>query len=107
MSESAPRKDPPEITAIHDPDVRRALRAMYNELHTTIEHHQIEIQALLELMLEKHVGSIGEYKRHLTRLQQGGVGRSERIHGQMTGASGVQHPPQSGHGQTPRERLGG
>jgi len=101
MSESAPRKDPLEITAIHDPDVRRALRAMYNELHTTIEHHQIEIQALLELMLEKHVGSIGEYKRHLTRLQQGGVGRSERIQGQISAAA------QQGHGQTPRERLGG
>ena len=101
MSESAPRKDPPEITAIHDPDVRRALRAMYNELHTTIEHHQIEIQALLELMLEKHVGSIGEYKRHLTRLQQGGVGRSERIQGQISAAAN------QGHGQTPRERLGG
>jgi hypothetical protein len=103
MSESAPRKDPPEITSVHDPDVRRALRAMYNELHTTIEHHQIEIQALLELMLEKHVGSIGEYKRHLTRLQQGGVGRSERIHGQMTGTANPAPP----HGQTPRERLGG
>ena len=101
MSESAPRKDPPEITAIHDPDVRRALRAMYNELHTTIEHHQIEIQALLELMLEKHVGSIGEYKRHLTRLQQGGVGRSERIQGQISAATN------QGQGQTPRERLGG
>jgi hypothetical protein len=101
MSESAPRKDPPEITAIHDPDVRRALRAMYHELHTTIEHHQMEIQALLEMMLEKHVGSIGEYKRHLTRLQQGGVGRSERIQGQISAAAS------QAHGQTPRERLGG
>lgn len=104
MSESAPRKDPPEISSVHDPDVRRALRAMYNELHTTIEHHQKEIQALLEMMLEKHVGSIGEYKRHLMRLQQGGVSRSERIHGQISGAVG--HPA-PGRGQTPRERLGG
>ena len=103
MSEAAPRKDPPEITAVHDPDVRRALRAMYNELHATIEHHPMEIQALLEMMMEKNVGSIGEYKRHLMRLQQGGVGRSERIHGQISGAAGQQPP----HGQTPRERLGG
>jgi len=105
MSEPAPRKDPPEIASVHDPDVRRALRAMYNELHTTIELHQQEIQALLEMMLEKHVGSIGEYKRHLTRLQQGGAGgRSERIHGQIAGAT---NPGAAGHGQTPRERLGG
>lgn len=103
MSESAPRKDPPEIGAVHDPDVRRALRAMYSELHTTIEHHQQEIQALLEMMLEKHVGSIGEYKRHLMRLQQGGVGRSERIQGQISAVG--QRGPVSG--QSPRERLGG
>ena len=103
MPDPSVRKDPPEIAAVHDPDVRRALRAMYNELHATIEHHQVEIQALLEMMLEKHVGSIGEYKRHLTRLQQGGVGRSERIHGQISAPG---HPA-PGHGQTPRERLGG
>lgn len=100
MTESAPRPDPPAIASVPDPDVRRALRAMYHDLHATIETHQMEIQALLEMMLEKHVGSIGEYKRHLTRLQHGGVPRSERIQGQI---GGVVAP----HGTTPRERLGG
>lgn len=100
MTESAhaaPRPDPPGLSSVPDPDVRRALRAMYHDLHQTIEKHQLEIQALLEMMLEKHVGSIGEYKRHLTRLQQGGVPRSERIQGQLGAATGM----------TPRERLGG
>ncbi len=101
MSESAPRPDPPAIASVPDPDVRRALRAMYQDLNQTIQHQQMEIQALLEMMLEKHVGSIGEYKRHLTRLQQGGVPRSERIQGQL-GTPGV-----APHGMTPRERLGG
>ena len=102
MTDSAPRQDPPAIASVPDPDVRRALRAMYNDLQQTIQHHQMEIQALLEMMLEKHVGSIGEYKRHLTRLQQGGVPRSERIQGQMNSTPGT--APQ---GMTPRERLGG
>jgi hypothetical protein len=102
MTESAPpRQDPPGLSTVPDPDVRRALRAMYHDLHQTIEKHQLEIQALLEMMLEKHVGSIGEYKRHLTRLQQGAIPRSERIQGQVAGAA---TPP---HGMTPRERLGG
>jgi hypothetical protein len=65
----------------------------------TIEKQQVEIQALLEVILEKHVTSIGEYKRHLARIQQGG-GRTERI-GNQIGA------PVAPHGMTPRERLGG
>lgn len=100
MHESAPRRDPPAIADVPDPDVRRALRLVYQDLHQTIEHHQMEIQALLEMMLEKHVGSIGEYKRHLTRLQQGGVARSERILGQIG-------PVVAPHGMAPRDRLGG
>jgi hypothetical protein len=100
MTESAPRPDPPGLSSVPDPDVRRALRTMYHDLHQTIEKHQLEIQALLEMMLEKHVGSIGEYKRHLTRLQQGGVPRSERIQGQIGSATAP-------HGTSPRDRLGG
>lgn len=102
MTESAPRQDPPAIASVPDPDVRRALRAIYHDLHQTIQHQQVEIQALLEMMLEKHVGSVGEYKRHLTRLHQGGVPRSERIQGQTSSTPGV-----APHGMTPRERLGG
>ena len=100
MTESAPRPDPPGLSSVPDPDVRRALRAMYHDLHQTIEKHQFEIQALLEMMLEKHVGSVGEFKRHLTRLQQGGVPRIERVQGQVGSTTAP-------HGMTPRERLGG
>ena len=103
MSDAAHRPDPPAIANVPDPDVRRALRALYQDLQQTIQHHQMEIQALLEMMLEKHVGSIGEYKRHLTRLQQGGVPRSERIQSQIGGPAAGGAP----HGVTPRERLGG
>jgi len=72
----------PDLSGIPDPDVRRVLRAMHAELTTTIARQEIEIQALLEMLLEKRVGSIGEYKRHLLRLQQGG-GRSARIQDQV------------------------
>jgi len=72
----------PDLSSVSDPDVRRALRAMYKELSATVQRQEIEIQAMLEMLLEKHVGSIGEYKRHLTRLQSGGA-RSSRIHDQV------------------------
>ena len=81
-----------DFSSVSDPDVRRALRAMYQELNATVQRQEVEIQAMLEMMLEKHVGSIGEYKRHLMRLQQGGGGaRSARIHDQVASTMG-QHP---------------
>ena len=91
------RPDPPYLSSIPDPDLRRAIRTVYHDLHATIDKQQIEIQALLE------VTSIGEYKRHLARVQQGGTARTERIQSQI-GAPGTPSAPQ---GTTPRERLGG
>jgi hypothetical protein len=72
-----------DLSSVSDPDVRRALRAIYKELNATVQRQEIEIQAMLEMMLEKRVGSIGEYKRHLTKLQAGGA-RSSRIHDQVS-----------------------
>jgi len=103
MSESHPRPDPPYLSSIPDPALRRAIRTVYHDLNATIDKQQIEIQALLEVILEKHVTSIGEYKRHLARVQQGGTARTERIQSQI-GAPGTPAAPQ---GMTPRERLGG
>jgi len=91
MSEpSSPHAGTVDFSSIPDPDVRRALRAMYQELSSTVQRQEIEIQAILEMMLEKHVGSIGEYKRHLNKLQQPGAGRSARIHDQVTSTLGSQ-----------------
>ena len=83
-----------DLSRIGDPDIRRALRAMHQELSTTVQRQEMEIQALLEMMLEKHIGSIGEYKRHLTRLQAGGAGgaRSSRIHDQVASTLTSQRP---------------
>jgi hypothetical protein len=83
MADTTSRPDPPYLSSIPDPDMRRAIRTVYHDLHATIEKQQVEIQALLEVVLEKHVTSIGEYKRHLARVQQGGTARTERISSQI------------------------
>lgn len=78
-----------DLTAVTDPDVRRAMRAVFQytqQLQAKIQQQQQEIEALLQMMMEKHVGSIGEFKRHLLKLQQGGA-RTERIHGQIESAA--------------------
>jgi hypothetical protein len=86
MSESTSAKSF-DVSGIPDPDVRRVLRAMHTEFAETLARQQMEIQALLEMMIEKHVGSMGEFKRHLMKLQQG-TSRSERIQTQIAAVTG-------------------
>jgi hypothetical protein len=78
-----------DVSTIVDPDIRRAFRGILQinqQLSTRINQQQQEIEALLQMMIEKHVGSLGEFKRHMMKLQAGEA-RSERIHGQVAGAT--------------------
>jgi hypothetical protein len=54
------------------------------QLTARMHQQQQEIEALLQLMLEKHVGSVSEFKRHMLKLQSGDA-RSERLHSMITG----------------------
>ena len=71
-----------DLSQIEDHHVRRAIKTLHTQMTTTLHRQQLEIDALLEMMLEKHVGSIGEFKRHLVRLQQD-QSRSQRLHAAM------------------------
>ena len=76
-----------DVSMITDPDVRRAMRSLLQvnqAMSTRIQQQQQEIEALLQMMVEKHVGSIGEFKRHMIKLQSADP-RSERLHGQIAG----------------------
>jgi hypothetical protein len=76
----------PDLSRIDDPEVRRALRAIQQEVTIGLQRHQLEIDALLEMMMEKHIGSLGEFKRHLTTLQQN-TQRTTRIHDALAAAT--------------------
>jgi hypothetical protein len=78
-----------DVSTITDPDVRRVFRLVVQQnQHLTARMHQQqqEIEALLQMILEKHVGSVSEFKRHMLRLQAGDA-RSERLHGMITGGA--------------------
>jgi Arc/MetJ-type ribon-helix-helix transcriptional regulator len=83
-----------ELSYVHEPDVRRALRAMQQQMTETLARQQTEIDAILEVLLEKHLTSLGEFKRKLVMLQQDAA-RSQRIHGAIASA-GAPAPP-TGH----------
>jgi hypothetical protein len=82
-----------EVSLISDPDVRRAFRAVVQinqQLSAQIHQQQQEIEAILQMMMDKHIATIPEFKRHMLRLQQGDA-RSERLHGQLA-ATATAHP---------------
>ncbi|MDB5324059.1 MAG: hypothetical protein JWN40_5690 [Phycisphaerales bacterium] len=74
-----------DVSSITDPDIRRALRAVVQlnqHLTAQVHQHQQEIESLLQMMVEKHIGSVGEFKRHMLKMQSADP-RSERLHGQI------------------------
>jgi hypothetical protein len=109
MAESTPtpaHRDPPEIADVTDPDARRAIRAVYRHLQAVIDRQQIEIEALLELLFDKRVGSISEYRIHLGRIQQPGYVRHEKIHELLTHPEqAASNPQQKPDQMSPRERM--
>lgn len=75
-----------DFTTVSDPDTRRALRGLVQlsqQLSDRIAQQQQEIEALLQMMLEKHIGSMSEFRHHMARAQSGEA-RSERLHGQVS-----------------------
>lgn len=86
MSDQSTSIDGLDLSNIHDPEMRRGLRAVHQHFSGMLAKQQAEIEALLELMLDKHIGSIGEFKRHLMKVQQNDV-RHARIHDQIAAAT--------------------
>jgi hypothetical protein len=88
-----------DVSSITDPDIRRALRAVVQvnqHLSAQVHQQQQEIESLLQMLVEKHIGSVGEFKRHMLKMQSADP-RSERLHGQIAGAT-AQGPAHAGHG---------
>jgi hypothetical protein len=78
-----------DVSTISDPDIRRALRAVVQvnqHLSAQVHQQQQEIESLLQMLVEKHIGSVGEFKRHMLKMQSADP-RSERLHGQIAGAT--------------------
>jgi hypothetical protein len=88
-----------DVSVVEDPDARRVLRAIQQEYGTALARQQAEIDAILEVLLEKHVTSVGELRRHVARHQQhqSGGGRAGRLHDALWGAAGAAPNPTPPH----------
>jgi hypothetical protein len=86
MAEVTSRNEGFTLPIISDPEVRRALRAVYDELSTQLARQQTQIDALLEVVLERHLTSVGEFRRQIMRLQQDRM-RSVRLHEALASAT--------------------
>lgn len=86
-----------DVNAVADPEARRVLRAMQQEYLTALAHQRAEIDAILEVLLEQHVTSVGELRRHVAKAQQqqAGASRAGRVHEAIWGAAAA--APTNGH----------
>lgn len=71
-----------DLSRVDDPETRRAIRAVFQQMTDTLTRQQMEIEALIEVLIEKHLTSIGEFKRHMMRLHQKDA-RGLRLHDQL------------------------
>jgi hypothetical protein len=81
-----------DLSRVDDPETRRALRAVHQHMTETITRQQMEIEALVEVLIEKHMTSIGEFRRHMMRVSQKDA-RGMRLHDQLMAPSpAAAHP---------------
>src|SRR5258707_13236626 len=71
-----------DLSRVDDPETRRAIRAVHQQMTATISRQQMEIEALVEVLIEKHMTSIGEFRRHMMRGSQKDA-RGPRLHHQL------------------------
>jgi len=74
-----------DLTRIDNAEVRRALRQLLQQAQEQLNHQQIQIEALMELIAEKHVASVSEIRRAVQRVATHSE-RAGRIHAQITQA---------------------
>ncbi|MFI5378300.1 MAG: hypothetical protein ACHRHE_03255 [Tepidisphaerales bacterium] len=85
MPESSTATVPPlDLARIDDSEVRRALRGLQAEFAGKLAQMQVQVDAMVQLLVDKHIGSLGEFRREVAKLQQD-HGKLERLHGAMSG----------------------
>ena len=69
-----------DLSRIENAEVRRAIRQLVQQLQETILHQQIQIEALLELITERNVASLSEFRRAVNQVTARASERTGRIH---------------------------
>jgi hypothetical protein len=82
-----------DLTRVTDPEVRKAFRNLVQQVQQALDTQQIEIEAMLEMMVDKHVGSLSEFKRNVQKIQQRTTERAERVHLQLSQTLREQNRP--------------
>lgn len=69
-----------DLTRIENPEIRRAIRHLIQQLQEIISQQQVQIEALVEMTVDKHVWSQSEYRRYVQKITQSATGRADRPH---------------------------
>lgn len=69
-----------DVARIEDPEARRVIR----EMSSKMSHLQLEIDSILEVLFDKHISSIGEFRHEIVRLGQNRA-KTDRMHDAIAG----------------------
>ncbi len=85
-----------DLSNVEPAETRRAVRQVLQMLNARLEEQQTEIEALIEMLVDRHVVSVGELKSYIRRMQQRDD-KAARLHSVMS---------QAVRTTTPREDIG-
>jgi hypothetical protein len=77
-----------DVSHVEDPEVRRLLRSMQAEVASKTAQLQLQLDSVLEVLIDKHITSISEFKREIARLGQNHV-KTDRLHEAISGSPPV------------------
>jgi len=92
MSDLSSQNQGLDLRMVDDPGVRQALRSMQQHFSEKLKAQQAQIDAMLDLLIEKNFTSLGELKREVAKIQQNAQ-RAERLHQALFAPPSTTAPP--------------
>lgn len=90
--QSAPNSFGIDLSVVEPAETRRMLRTLLQQIELRFQEQQNEIEALIEMLSDRHTISLGEFKIYLRRMQQRDD-KAVRLHAAVTQAAHLEPAP--------------
>lgn len=91
--QSAPQPFGIDVSLVEPAETRRSLRTALQQIELRFQEQQNEIEALIDMLCDRHAISVGEFKVYLRRTQQRDE-KAARLHASLAQAAHLT-PPQA------------
>ena len=90
--QSAPQPFGIDVSVVEPAETRKALRTALQQIELRFQEQQNEIEALIDMLCDRHAISVGEFKVYLRRTQQRDE-KAARLHASLVQAAHLAPPP--------------